>query len=65
VGALHVRGQAAFCLGHETPATAYLPALRGALQRERKVKHFSCLDPYLSTAFAQLIFRESLRDIKA
>src|SRR5258707_9266444 len=32
---------------------------------EHKVKHFSCLDQYLSLAFAQLTFRESLRDIEA
>src|SRR5215216_3428827 len=31
---------------------------------ERKVKSFSCLDQYLSMAFAQLTFRESLRDIE-
>src|SRR5262249_30665646 len=30
-----------------------------------QVKHFSCLDEYLSMAFAQLTFRESLRDIEA
>jgi len=30
-----------------------------------KVKCFSCLDQYLSMAFAQLTFRESLRDIEA
>jgi Domain of unknown function (DUF4372)/Transposase DDE domain len=32
---------------------------------ERKVKSFSCLDQYLCMAFAQLTFRESLRDIEA
>jgi hypothetical protein len=32
---------------------------------ERKVKTFSCLDQYLSLAFAQLTYRESLRDIEA
>ena len=32
---------------------------------EHKVKRFSCLDQYLSMAFAQLTFRESLRDIEA
>ena len=32
---------------------------------EHKVKSFSCLDQYLSMAFAQLTFRESLRDIEA
>jgi len=32
---------------------------------EHKVKWFSCLDQYLSMAFAQLTYRESLRDIEA
>ena len=32
---------------------------------ERKVKSFSCLDQFLSMAFAQQTFRESLRDIEA
>lgn len=32
---------------------------------EHKVKHFSCLDQYLCMAFAQLTYRESLRDIEA
>jgi hypothetical protein len=32
---------------------------------EHKVKRFSCLDQYLSLAFAQLTWRESLRDIEA
>ncbi len=30
-----------------------------------KVKNFSCLDQYLCLAFAQLTYRESLRDIEA
>ena len=30
---------------------------------EHKVKKFSCLDQYLCMAFAQLTYRESLRDI--
>ncbi|MFH1772422.1 MAG: DUF4372 domain-containing protein [Candidatus Omnitrophota bacterium] len=30
-----------------------------------KVKNFTCLDQFLSMAFAQLTFRESLRDIEA
>ena len=34
-------------------------------QGERKVKSFSCLDQFLSMAFAQLTYRESLRDIEA
>src|SRR5713101_7457665 len=32
---------------------------------EHKVKRFSCLDQYLAMAFAQLTYRESLRDIEA
>jgi hypothetical protein len=32
---------------------------------ERKVKRFCCLDQYLRLAFAQLTWRESLRDIEA
>jgi hypothetical protein len=31
----------------------------------RKVQRFSCLDQYLAMAFAQLTYRESLRDIEA
>jgi len=34
-------------------------------QGDYKVQSFSCLDQYLCMAFAQLTYRESLRDIKA
>ena len=34
-------------------------------QGEHKVKSFSCLDHFLTMAFAQLTYRESLRDIEA
>ncbi len=34
-------------------------------QGEHKVKTFSCLDQFLCMAFAQLTYRESLRDIEA
>ena len=30
-----------------------------------KIKRFSCLDQYLAMAFAQLTYRESLRDSEA
>jgi Domain of unknown function (DUF4372) len=39
--------------------------MRAPLRCEHKVKRFSCLDPYLCMAFAQLTWRESLRDIEA
>jgi hypothetical protein len=50
--------------------TDHLPmhTFRRCVQRyqgERYVKHFRCLDQYLSMAFAQLTYRESLRDIEA
>ena len=32
---------------------------------ENKVKDFSCLDQFFAMAFAQLTYRESLRDIEA
>ena len=31
---------------------------------EHRVRHFSCWEQYLSMAFAQLTYRESLRDIE-
>lgn len=34
-------------------------------QGNRKVKNFTCLDQFLCMAFAQLTYRESLRDIEA
>lgn len=34
-------------------------------QGERKVKTFSCLDQFLCMAFAQLTYRQSLRDLEA
>ncbi len=44
-----------------------LYTLRRCVQRyrgNRKVKHFTCRDQYLCMAFAQLAYRESLRDIE-
>jgi len=53
-----------------TQLTDHLPwhALRRCVARydgERQVKRFSCLDQFRSLAFAQLTWRESLRDIEA
>ena len=50
--------------------TEHLPLhiFRRCVQRyqgERYVKKFRCLDQYLVMAFAQLTYRESLRDIEA
>jgi hypothetical protein len=53
-----------------TQVTAHLPrtTFRRCVARyggTYKVKSFSCLDQYLCMAFAQLTYRESLRDIEA
>jgi len=50
--------------------TEHLPLLmfQRCVQRyggHHKVKSFTCLDPYLCMSFAQLTYRESLRDIEA
>ena len=45
-----------------------LPEFRKCVERYNgnyKVKNFSCLDQFLCMAFAQLTYRESLRDIEA
>src|SRR5699024_10693584 len=45
-----------------------LTTVRGCVDRYKgnhKVKTFSCLDQFLVLAFAQLTYRESLRDIQA
>lgn len=45
-----------------------LPEFRRCVERYRgdyKVQHFSCLDQFLCLAFAQLTYRQSLRDIEA
>jgi len=45
-----------------------LPVFRKCVQRyggDYKIKSFSCLDQFLVMAFAQLSYRESLRDIEA
>ncbi len=52
-----------------SPLMAYLPmsTFRRCVARHRgdyKVKDFSCLDQFFAMAFAQLTYRESLRDIE-
>ncbi len=37
----------------------------GRYQGDHKIKNFSCMDQFLCMAFAQLTFRESLRDIES
>ena len=59
-------GKAGFCAGDGASAAADISLHRVARYAgEHKVKRFSCLDQYLCMAFAQLTYRESLRDIEA
>jgi len=50
--------------------TSYLPikAFRRCVNKyngNKRIRHFSCWDQFLSMAFAQLTYRESLRDIES
>lgn len=64
-GVQHACGQTRFRAGHGAPATShtfrrYVAHYRG----DHYVKQFRCLDQFLIMAFAQLTYRESLRDIQ-
>src|SRR5439155_27013529 len=47
------------------PSSPRVPEVRSPLRGDRYLKHLSCWDQYLAMAFAQLTYRESLRDIEA
>ena len=64
-GGIDELGQTGVRASHAAFAADHVSPLRGALWRSHKVKSFSCLDQYLCMAFAQLTYRESLRDIEA
>jgi len=49
---------------HHLPLTTFRRCVT-RYQGVRKVKSISCLDQFLRMAFAQLTYRESLRDIEA
>jgi len=58
-------GQLVFAqLMQHLPLTTFRRCV-GRYRGEHKVKTFSCLDQFLCMAFAQLTYRESLRDIEA
>ena len=59
------QGQLVFAqLTQHLPLTTFRRCV-GRYQGERKIRSFSCLDQFFCMAFAQLTFRESLRDIEA
>ena len=64
-GSLMKQGQLVFAqITQHLPLTTFRRCV-AKYDGEHKVKSFSCLDQYLCMAFAQLTFRESLRDIEA
>ncbi len=60
----HVHRQTRFLSGHGLHAIAHLRRCVTRYQGDYKVKKFTCLDQYLCMAFAQITYRESLRDIE-
>ncbi|MCP4375567.1 MAG: IS4 family transposase [bacterium] len=59
------QGQLVFAqLTQHLPLTTFRRCV-ARYQGERKIRSFSCLDQFFCMAFAQLTFRESLRDIEA
>jgi hypothetical protein len=60
----HAHRQTGFRPAYGFSSTSYVPALCCALPIELSDQNLSHLDQYLSMAFAQLTFRESLRDIE-
>lgn len=63
-GVDNVFGQAGLCTTHGTPSAAYISQNRGALQRRTESKIVFLSGPFSVLAFAQLTYRESLRDIE-
>jgi hypothetical protein len=60
---LHAPRQARICATHALSATEHVRRCVADHNGEHKVKDFSCLDQFFAMAFAQLTYRESLRDI--
>ena len=54
-----------FCPTHRLSSQVRISKMRPTLQGNYKVQSFSCWDQFLCMAFAQLTYRESLRDIEA
>ena len=60
------QGKLVFAQIDAAPSADDVSPLRGSLSRANtRSRSFSCLDQFLCMAFAQLTFRESLRDIEA
>src|SRR5271166_3193872 len=59
-----VLGKNYFFASCRTDPSAAVRPVRGALSRQLQSQSVSCWDQFLCMAFAQLTFRESLRDIE-
>ncbi len=64
MGAIDEPRQAGVCAADATSSVDNLPPCVIRYRGQFKVKSFSCLDQFLCMAFAQLTYRESLRDIE-
>jgi Domain of unknown function (DUF4372) len=65
IGGIDELGQTGARASHAAFAADHVRRCVARYGGAHKVKSFSCLDQYLSMAFAQLTYRESLRDIEA
>ena len=61
---LHAPRQARICATHAVSVAEHISPCVADHNGEHKVKDFSCLDQFFAMAFAQLTYRESLRDIE-
>ena len=60
----HVFGPTRFFAGNGASTPAYVPRYVHRYHGNHYVKSLTCVDQFLCMAFAQLIYRESLRDIE-
>ena len=64
-GGSHVRWKAHFLSSYGASSAPCFSQMRRQVQWQLQGEGFTCLDQYLCMAFAQLTYRESLRDIEA
>ena len=62
---MHVHGQSRLFSSDGTSADAHVRRCVQRYHGNHKIKSFTCLDQFRCMAFAQLTYRESLRDIEA
>jgi hypothetical protein len=60
----HASRQTRFLAGHDIFSVDHLSTMRGCPLGRTQDQGFFCLDQFFTMAFAQLTYRESLRDIE-